>query len=84
MIVFLFNCAIPVISVVLRETTLSASTGVSVSIESEIVRVASLRITEISETTRLKIRYSESGYLKFGIMRVNIIAIVYGWDWLVS
>ena len=54
MIVFFFNRAIPVISVVLRETTLSASTGVSVSIESEIVRVASFSITEISETTGLK------------------------------
>ena len=61
----LFKSCISVISVILRETTLTISdwTGEPVSMESEIVRVVSLSTTEISEITRLKIRSSESGYL---------------------
>ena len=53
-------------SVVLRETTLaiSVSTGEHVSMESEKVRVVSLRRSELSEITRLNIRSLRSGYLK--------------------
>ena len=51
------NRVISVISVVLTETTLtiSDSTGETVSMESDIVRVVSLSTTEISEVARLKI-----------------------------
>ena len=57
---------ISIISVVPRESTLtiSVSTGQSVSMESEIVRVVSLSTTEISEIRRLKIGYSGSRHLK--------------------
>ena len=55
------NRVISVISVVLRETTLtrSDSTGKPVSMEYEIVKV----VSEISEITRLKIRSSASDTL---------------------
>ena len=61
---------ISVISVVLRETTLtfltfSVSTGELVSMESEILRVVSVSSTEISEKTRLKILSSGYGYLNY-------------------
>ena len=54
------NRVIPVISVVLRETTLtiSVSTVEPVSVESELIRGVSHSITEISELTRLKIKSS--------------------------
>ena len=54
-----------VISVILRETTLtiSLSTGELVSMESEIVRVVSPSAMGISEMTRLKIRSSGSDTL---------------------
>ena len=57
--------AIPGISVITRETTLTISDliGETVSMESEIVRVVPLIRTEISESTRFKIRSSGSGYL---------------------
>ena len=56
---FLYR-VISFISVVLRETTLtiSASTGDPISMESETVRMVSLSVMEISEITRLKIRWS--------------------------
>ena len=59
------NRVIPVISVLLRETTLTitVSTGEFVSMESEKVRVFFLSTTEISEITRLKIRFSGSDCL---------------------
>ena len=59
------NRALSVISVVLRETTLtvSVSTGEAVLMESEIVREVSLNTSEISEIIRLKIRSSGWGYL---------------------
>ena len=60
-----FNCDIPVISVVLREITISDSTGEpTVSMESEIVRVVSLGTKGISEKTREKIRSSGPAYFK--------------------
>ena len=64
-----FNRVISVISVVLRETTLTFldAIGDTVSTESEIVRVVSLSTTEISEITRLKIESSRSGYYKSNI-----------------
>ena len=60
------NRVVSVISVVLRETThtISVSTGEPLSMEYEIVRVVSLGTTDKSEITRLKIRFSGSGYLK--------------------
>ena len=60
-----FNCVTSVISVVLRETTLTISdlTGEPVTVEPGIERVVSLIATEISEITRLTIRYSGSEYL---------------------
>ena len=62
---------ISVISVVLRETTLTISdlTSEPVSKESEIVRVVSLRTAEISEIIRLKIQSSGSEYLNNRINR---------------
>ena len=62
---FFLNRLISVISVVLRENTLtiSDSTGETVSMESEIMTVLSLSTTEIPEITRLKIRSSRCGYL---------------------
>ena len=50
---------------VLPETTLtiSDSTGESLSMGFEIVRVVSLGTRKISEITRLKIRFSGCGYL---------------------
>ena len=56
---------ISVISVVLRETTLSNSDsiGESASMESEIVRVVCLSATEIYDIRRLKIRSSGHRYL---------------------
>ena len=62
---FFFNLVISVISVVLRETTLSISVSTSepVSMKSEIERVVSLSITEMSEITRLKIPSSGKRYL---------------------
>ena len=63
--VFFLNRVISVISIVLRETTLttSDSSGELVLIESEIMRVVYLCTTEISEITRLKIRSSRFWYL---------------------
>ena len=51
---------------VLRDTTftISDSTGGPLSLEYEIVRVASLSTTEISEITRLRIQFSWSEHLK--------------------
>ena len=62
---------ISVISVVLRETTLTISdlTSEPVSKESEIVRVVSLSTAEISEIIRLKIQSSVSEYLNNRINR---------------
>ena len=59
------NHVISVISIALRETTLTISdtTGKTVLVESEIMRVVSLSTTEISEITRLKIRSSGWGTL---------------------
>ena len=56
-IVCFFNCITLVISVVLRETTLTISvlTGGPVSIKYEIVRVVSLSTMEISNISGLKI-----------------------------
>ena len=53
---FFFYRVILVISLVLRETTLtiSDSTGETVSLQYEIVKVVSFSTTEISEITRLK------------------------------
>ena len=57
---FFFNRVILVISVVLRETTLtvSDSTLETTSMESEIMGIVSLSITKISEIIRLKSRPS--------------------------
>ena len=57
---FFLNRAILVVSVVLREFTLtiSVSNGEPVSIESEILRAVSLGTTVISEITRLEIQSS--------------------------
>ena len=57
---FFFNRVIPVISVVLRKTTLTISmlTGEPISTESETERVVFVSTTEITEITRLKIQSS--------------------------
>ena len=62
------NRVISVISVVLRETTLTSSdsTGKPVSMEYEIVKV----VSEISEITRLKIRSSASDTLSLGESKI--------------
>ena len=64
---FFLNRVISDISVEPWETTLtiSDSNGELVSMESKIVRVVSLRTTETSEITRLRIRSSGSGYLNY-------------------
>ena len=58
----IFNRVISDISVELREITLTIKTDSLV--ETEIVRVVSLSITEITEITPFKTRYSGPGYLK--------------------
>ena len=65
-VLFFLNRVVPVISIVLREATLtmSVSTSEPVSMESEIVRVVSLYTMEISEITRLKTRSSRSATLR--------------------
>ena len=62
--IFFFR-VISVISVVLRETTLtiSDSTGETVAMESEIARAFQISTTEISQLTRLKIQSSGEEYL---------------------
>ena len=63
---FFLNRVISVIFLELREATLtiSVSTVDPVSMESEIVGVVSLCTMEISQITRLEIRFSGSEYLK--------------------
>ena len=65
-----------VISVVLREPTLSISelTVEPVSMESEIVRVVSLRTTGISKIKQLKIQ--SPGYKYFNIIHPSFIKSV--------
>ena len=92
---FFFCLFIPVVSIELRETTLTSSdsTGDPVSMKSEIVRVVSLSKTEVSEITRLTIR--SSGYRYHNLTKVyplknksnkynNSVSIIHGKNSLVS
>ena len=70
-----FNCVVSDISALLRETTLtiSVSNETGSPVKFKIVRVVSLSTTELSEITRLKLRYLGLDTLSFLLEKMMIL-----------